>query len=51
MLENIKDDQRSYVEIAEKGQILEKILTTEDVNPDSIRSEYVKALDINSHIS
>ena len=49
VLENIKSDQRNYDDIEETGQLLENFLDNEEINPKSLRKEYVKALEISSY--
>ena len=46
--ENIKADQLTYDDIVQTGQIVNDVLVAEDINPNSLRKEYKKALGINS---
>ena len=48
ILETIKTDQFCYDEIGNAGQILEDLLDKEDIDPKSLRKDYVKALEVNS---
>lgn len=48
ILENIRSDQCVYDSIRKTGQIVEELINNEDVDPKSLRKEYVKALEINS---
>ena len=48
ILENIKADQSNFNEIEQTGEILRDLLVKEDVNPKSLRKEYVKALEVYS---
>ena len=48
ILETIKADQFCYEEIGNAGQILEDLLEKEEIDPKSLRKEYVKALEVNS---
>ena len=48
ILENIKADQFCYEEIGNAGHIVEGLLEKEDIDPKSLRKEYVKALEVNN---
>ena len=48
ILEYIKSDQKCYDDIENKGKILKDLLDKEDINPLSLRSEHLKALEVNS---
>ena len=47
ILENIKSDQKCYDDVGNKGKILKDLLDKEDINPLSLRSDYLKALEVN----
>ena len=46
--EDIKTDQINYETIEKTGQIVNDVLIEEDIDPNSLRKEYAKALEINS---
>ena len=46
ILENVRDDQNAYDKIKMTGQLLKDFLTNEDIDPNSLRKEYAKALEI-----
>ena len=48
ILEYIKSDQKCYDDVGNTGKILTKLLDKEDINPLSLRSEHLKALEVNS---
>ena len=51
ILENIKVDQLRYEDTKTVGQIVENVMLLDkyNIDPMSLRKEYVKALDVNSH--
>lgn len=48
ILQNAKADQLVYDNTRQTGQILEELLNKEDIDPKSLRKEYVNALEVNS---
>ena len=46
VLLNLKEDQDSYERLAETGKIIEEHVEREDINPNSLRKEYILALDV-----
>jgi len=46
LLINLKEDQANYEKMAETGRILEEHVNNEDINPQSLRKEYIKALEV-----
>lgn len=48
IIENAKADQCIYDDARKTGQIVEDLMENEDIDPKSLRNEYVKALEINS---
>ena len=48
ILENIKSDQKCYDDFGNKGKIVKGLLDKEDINPLSLRPDYLKALEVNN---
>ena len=48
ILQNAKADQLVYDNMQQTGQILENLLNKEDIDPNSLRKEYINALEVNS---
>ena len=48
ILQNAKADQLVYDNMQQTGQILEYLLNKEDIDPNSLRKEYINALEVNS---
>ena len=48
ILQNAKADQLVYNNMQQTGQILENLLDKEDIDPNSLRKEYINALEVNS---
>ena len=48
ILENVRFDQNEYDKMERTGQMLKNALENEDIDPDSLRKEYVRALEINN---
>jgi len=46
LLINLKEDQDNYDKMAETGRILEEHVNKENINPKSLRKEYILALDV-----
>ena len=46
ILDNIKNDQEAFNQQQETGQVVEKLLKNNNIDPRSLRSEYSKALEI-----
>ena len=46
VLINLKEDQNNYERLAETGKIIEEHVEREDINPNSLRKDYILALDV-----
>ena len=46
VLLNLKEDQANYERLAETGKIVQEHVNREDINPNSLRKEYIMALDV-----
>ena len=46
VLLNLKEDQNNYERLAETGKIIEEHVEREDINPNSLRRDYILALDV-----
>ena len=46
ILVNLKEDQATYERLAETGKMVEEHVSKEDINPKSLRKEYIEALDV-----
>ena len=46
VLVNLKEDQTNYERLTETGKIVQEHVNREDINPKSLRKEYIMALDV-----